>query len=99
MVSPLLSDESLAAVSVDEAAVEVSVEEVETETEDEVVGEESPEGFPMAMPDLISTLSCSPSGIGPEGFAGQLPAGLSGAFRPNGIVPVSPSLRGAELPR
>lgn len=29
-----------------------------------------------------------PSGMGPDGFAGQEPAGETGAFIPNGIVPL-----------
>ena len=36
--------------------------------------------------DVIS-VSCVPSAMGPEGFAGQEPSGLSGAVSPNGMVP------------
>lgn len=40
---------------------------------------------------LVIPTSCSPSGIGPPGFALQLPAGLSGLLIPNGIVPAAPT--------
>ena len=64
--------------------------------------EEAGEGFgvvpfPAPLPpgtpgDWTLSVSCVPSGIGPEGFAGQLPAGFRGAFRPSGIVPGAPTV-------
>lgn len=37
--------------------------------------------------------NCVPSAMGPEGFAGHDPAGLSAEVIPNGIVPASPTAR------
>jgi len=36
----------------------------------------------------VMLTSWLPSGMGPDGFAGQEPAGETGAFIPNGIVPL-----------
>ncbi len=46
---------------------------------------------PATPGDWTISVSCCPSGIGPEGFAGQLPGGFRGAFWPNGIVPLAPT--------
>jgi len=53
--------------------------------------------FPAPLPpgtpgDWTRSVSCCPSGIGPEGFAGQLPGGFKGPFWPNGIVPGAPTV-------
>lgn len=42
---------------------------------------------------LTWSTSWVPSAIGPLGFAGQEPAGLSTDVMPNGMVPFAPTLR------
>lgn len=40
----------------------------------------------------VRSTSCEPSAMGPEGFAGQEPAGLTGALIPKGMVPLPPTV-------
>lgn len=40
----------------------------------------------------VRSTSCEPSAMGPEGFAGQEPAGFTGALIPKGIVPLPPTV-------
>ena len=47
---------------------------------------------PDALGSCVMSTSCWPSGIGPEGFAGQEPAGERGVVCPKGIVPGAPTL-------
>jgi len=49
-----------------------------------------PEGRPE---EVTKSESCSPSGIGPVGLAGQLPGGFRTCFWPRGIVPGLPAVR------
>lgn len=52
-----------------------------------------PAPLPPGTPgDWTRLLSCCPAGTGPEVWAGQLPAGFTGAFWPSGIVPGWPAV-------
>jgi hypothetical protein len=62
-----------------ELAAPVEPEELELDDDAGVPGDET------------SSDSCVPSAMGPDGFAGQEPGGLTGVLRPNGIVPAPPS--------
>lgn len=71
------------------AALEVSAEDDELELEFELEPEELD-----TVPGLETwSTNCVPSAIGPDGFAGHDPAGLTAEVMPNGIVPASPTAR------
>ena len=70
-----------------ESSVEVAAEA------EAVTVAEAAEPEPEPTPGFeVMSVSCSPSGTGPLGLAGQEPAGDTGLLRPNGIVPPSPTL-------
>ena len=91
-----------AAVVAAGAATEVPVAGAVAEA---AAGADEPEPEPVELLEeaptpgfCVMSTSCWPSGIGPLGFAGQEPAGLTGLDRPNGMVPGSPTLRLPDEP-
>jgi len=58
-------------------------------------GAEEPDEFPAPTTPgfCVKSTNCVPSAIGPAVLAGQLPAGDTGAERPNGMVDGAPTLR------
>lgn len=74
-----------------EEAADEATADADADAEPEVALPE-PELEELATPGFCVMLtSCSPSGMGPEGFAGQEPAGETGELMPKGIVPGEPT--------
>lgn len=83
--SPESSPESLP-----DALVEVEAEAVAVAVELPLPEAAAPEPVAGVPGDDAMSDSCEPSAMGPLGFAGQEPAGLS-AVRPSGTVPLLPA--------
>jgi hypothetical protein len=82
----------LAADAAEDGAAWVAETDAEEEAEEEFCVVPFPALPPGTPGDWTRSVSCCPAGIGPAGFAGQLPGGLRGPLWPNGVVPAPPTV-------